>query len=154
MKRWRLWIFLVIGVAALALAVRHVRRVRLRQERDAHNREALRKYSQNLKPGSTRTIVKDYLRAQGTMFGERCCETGFHAYSVIVKVGDEDVPWFCSGWPVYVAFEFEVREPYNLPLPVNSDVRKKIEQHELEMFPGDSDVLQKVQLVSNGEGCL
>lgn len=142
----------VIGLATLVLALPGSCAQKVR--RDEHNQQELQKYSQDLKPGSTRKIVKDYLRAHGATFGERRCDPGFHAFAVLVKVGKEDVPWYCSEWPVYVAFEFQIEEPYNVPLPVDSGIRKKIEQHELELDPGDSDILQKVQLVSNGEGCL
>jgi hypothetical protein len=79
---------------------------------------------------------------------------GFHAFAIVVKVGEEDPPWFCSEWPVYAAFEFTIAEPYNLPLPVNSALRRKVEQHEMEMLPGEADVYTSVHLLSNGEGCL
>jgi hypothetical protein len=154
MRRWWLRIILVVGAASLALAVRNVQKVRVQKERDAHNQLELRKYSQNLELGLTRKEVKDYLQAQGTKFGERCCDEGFRAFAVIVKVGEEDRPWYCSEWPVYVAFEFVAIEPYKFRFPVDPEVLKKVRQYGLELSPVDSDVLTKVQLASNGEGCL
>jgi hypothetical protein len=160
MRYWRVWaVILLIGATSFALAVRHIRKVhvqkdRVQRERDAHNQAELLKYSQDLKVGLTRKDVKDYLRAHGTKFGDRCCDEGFRAFAVIVKVGENDHPWFCGEWPVYVAFEFTATGPPNVPFPVDPDVLNKIQRYNLQLLPGDSDVLTKVQLVSNGEGCL
>jgi len=68
--------------------------------------------------------VKDYLQAHGTVFRERCCYQERDAFAVIVKVGEEDVPWYCSEWPDYVAFEFAPTEPHKWQL-ADSDVLKK-----------------------------
>jgi hypothetical protein len=154
MRRWRLWIILAIGAVSVASAIRHVYKVNVQKGRDAHNQAELLKYSQALKPGLTRKEVKDYLQAQGKTFGERCCDQGFHAFAIIVKVGEEDVPRYCSEWPVYVAFEFAVTQPIKLPYPVDPGALKKIQRYNLELVPSEADVLQKVQLVNNGEGCL
>jgi hypothetical protein len=54
----------------------------------------------------------------------------------VVQVGEKDAPWYCSEWPVYVVFEFNATPPKPL------------------LKPSDSDVLKKVHLASNGEGCL
>jgi hypothetical protein len=147
MRRWRRWFIPVIGTATFALAVRYVYRT-------AHDSAQLGKYSQQLKPGLTRKEIKGYLQAHGTKFGERCCDRGFNAFAVIVKVDENFPPPFCSAWPVYVAFEFTVEPPYNLPIPVDADSLKKLQRKELEYFPGESDILTKVQLVSDGENCL
>ena len=50
--------------------------------------------------------VKDLLQGQGVAFIQRCCYEPNSAYSILVRVGEEDVPWYCSEWPDYVAFEF------------------------------------------------
>ena len=50
--------------------------------------------------------------------------------------------------------EFVATEPYKFRFPVDPEVLKKVRQYGLELSPVDSDVLTKVQLVSNGEGCL
>jgi len=67
----------------------------------------------------------------GVSFWERCCFEPHGPYSILVRVGQEDKPWYCSEWPDYVAFEFAYAGP-----------------------TGDSDVLKTVHLTSNGEGCL
>ena len=75
-----------------------------------------------LKPGLSRRQVKDYLQAHATVFGERCCYEERDAFAVIVKVGEEDVPWYCSEWPDYVAFEFAPTEPHKWsPLAIFSN---------------------------------
>ena len=79
--------------------------------------------------------LPENLQAHGTPFGERCCYEERDAFAVIVRVGEEDVPWFCSEWLDYVAFEFAPIELHN-------------------WRPADSDVLKNVHLVSSGEGCL
>ena len=50
--------------------------------------------------------------------------------------------------------EFVATEPYKFRFPVDPEVLKKVRQYGLELSPVDSDVLTKVQLASNGEGCL
>jgi len=94
------------------------------------------KYSQNLKPGATRKEVKDYLRGQGIAFGERCCYKPGAPFSILIRVGEEDSPWYCSEWYDYVEFEFATAEPLDW------------------VKPSDSDLLEKVHQTGNGEGCL
>jgi len=83
----------------------------------------------------TRQEVKDYIRGQGIGFTERYEPGG--PFSVLVRVGEEAAPWYCSEWPDYVASEFAIIEP-----------------HDWRSRPSDSDLLHKVHLTSNGEGCL
>ena len=110
-RRW-LWLILVIVAAVpLAIGVRYVYKKRLAAANAAAVHAALLKYSQNLKPGLTRKEVKDYLLAQGVGFMERCCYERGGPFSVLVQVGKEYPPWFCGGWPDYVAFEFAATEP-------------------------------------------
>jgi hypothetical protein len=98
---------------------------------------ALRQYSGIVTLGSTRRKVKEILRTQGISFGERCCFEPNSPFSILVQVGQEEKPWYCSEWPDYVAFEFSCTETPQCAF------------HILE-----SDVLKLVRLTSNGEGCL
>jgi hypothetical protein len=68
--------------------------------------------------------------------------------------GSAAIPWYCSKWPVYVTLEFSVTQPIKLPYAVDPGALKKIQRYDLELVPGEADVLQKMQSVSNGEGCL
>ncbi len=90
-------------------------------------------------PGITRETVEDYLKAHHMVFAERCCTEGWRAFSTIVKVGNEDVPWYCSDWPIYVLFEFTSAKQ-----EVGGTFAK----------PGTDDILSAIHLGSNGEGCL
>jgi hypothetical protein len=138
MKRWWLWLIVVILAAASSdLVIRQVKRKRRTAANAAAIHLALIHYEQNLKPGLSRKEVKDYLQAHGVEFGERCCNAPRDAFSILVRVGEEEVPWYCSSWPDYVSFEFiptEAQGPLSQPL--------------------NSDALKEVHLTSNGEGCL
>src|SRR5579864_6831531 len=117
MKRRWLWLIVVIVAVSSAIAVRFAYKKRRAAANTAAVQAALLNYSHNLKPGVTRKDVKDYLRAQGVGFGERCCEERGGAFSVLVQVGQEDSPWYCSEWPDYVAFEFAAIAPQGLRSP-------------------------------------
>jgi hypothetical protein len=134
---WRLWLVVVIVAVVAAVAGSYAYRTRRAAANRAAVQAAFLKYSQTLKPGVTRKAVRDYLTGQGIAFKERCCHEADGPYSVLVEVGKEDAPWYCSEWPDYVAFEFSTTQPL--------DSRSK---------PSDSDVLKEVHLTSNGEGCL
>ena len=138
MKRWWLWLIVaIIAAASSALAIRQVnKKKRITANADAIH-AALIHYEQDLKSGLNRKEVKDYLRVHCIGFGERCCNVPNGAYSIVVRVGEEEVPWYCSSWPDYVSFEFIPTETQASPFQ-----------------PVDSDVLNEVHLTSNGEGCL
>ena len=97
----------------------------------------LRRFSDMVPLGSTRRQVKEILRTQGVLFGWRCCFEPNGTFSILVQVGQEEKPWYCSEWPDYVAFEFSAIEA----------PRRGFDSLE-------SDVLKLVHLTSNGEGCL
>jgi hypothetical protein len=137
MNRRLFWLVVIIAVVSSALLVRSVVKTHRQQALDVANQSALLTYSQRLRPGLTRKNVEDYLRAQGTHFKEACCYGERNAFAVLVKVGEEDVPWFCSECPVYAVFEFTATPPPQL-LPK----------------PTDSDVLKNIHLASGCEGCL
>lgn len=142
MKRKLLWsttAFLVV-VCSLAAVLVHLSRQDA-QRRAAANRvvieAALRRFSEMAPLGATRRQVKETLRAQGVSFGERCCFEPNGPFSILVQVGQEDKPWYCSEWPDYVAFEFSSVETPRRAFDIL-----------------ESDVLGLVHLTSNGEGCL
>ncbi len=100
MKRWLLWIVLVIVAATWAIAVRSALKASAQKERETRYQSALQTYSQSLKPGLPRKEVEDYFRANGVNF-----ELG--ASADLVKVGQEDATRHCREIDVYVAFEFD-----------------------------------------------
>ena len=85
-----------------------------------------------------RKDVETYLRAKQANFSQTCCFEARGAFADLVKVGEEDAPWFCSESYVYVAFEFDATEP----------------QRPLSAPPNDADVLMKVQIERIPSGCL
>lgn len=138
MKRWWLWLIVVIlAAASSALINRQISKKKRITANTAAIHSALVHYQQNVKPGLNRQEVKDYLRANGIQFGERCCSSPSRAFSIIVRVGEEEVPWFCSSWPDYVSFEF-------IPTKAQGFTSE----------PLNSDMLKEVHLTRNGEGCL
>jgi hypothetical protein len=133
----RLLLVVVIVALVSASAGRELYRKRRAAGNYAAVDAAFLKYFPESQAGVTRKEVKDYIRDQGLAFVERCCYAPAAPFSVLVRVGEEDSPWYCSEWPGYVEFEFVISQP--------SDLTAK---------PSDSELLDKVQLTSNGEGCL
>lgn len=137
MKRWRLVVIVLIVVGSAAVALRYVRKAEAKKKREAYYQSALQAYSRNLRPGSTRREVDGDLLAKGIGFLHASwLEERQSALADLVKVGEEDAPWFCSGHSVYVAFEFAATESHPL------------------WEAWDSDVLGKVRIYSQLESCL
>uniref|UniRef100_Q029G8 Uncharacterized protein n=1 Tax=Solibacter usitatus (strain Ellin6076) TaxID=234267 RepID=Q029G8_SOLUE len=142
MKRKLLW-----GTAAFLAAVSSIAAISLhlsgqaKLRRAAANRlvieSALLRFSEKVPLGATRKQVKEVFRTRAISFQERCCFEPNGPFSILVQVGKEDKPWYCSEWPDYVAFEFSATAtPHRV----------------FEIL--ESDVLKLVHLTSNGEGCL
>ena len=131
-----LWILALIVVLSTVIVLRNTIKENSRKKRAAANQLALAAYAQNLRPGLIRTNVEKYFRVQNTIFIQRCCYGDRSAFADAVIVGEEDAPWYCSEWPDYVIFEFAGTKPgWGFP-------------------PSGSDILKKIYLTSNGEGCL
>ena len=135
-RRW-LWAVAMVIAVSTGIAVRYTQNKKRAAANAAAVESSLLKYSHDLKPGLSRKDVRDYLQTQGITFRERCCDEPGSPFSVLVQVGEEDSPWYCSTWPDYVAFEFTSGETH----------RSGIEA------PNSEDVLKKIHVVSNGEGC-
>jgi hypothetical protein len=114
------------------------------------SRAALLKYSRGLAPGVTRKEIEEYLRTRHTSFNRRCCIESHDTFSDLVIVAEEEAPWYCSAWPIYVAFVFA------LPPGRAEGGGQETRVRTLGSFPSQeqSGVLQKVELTSNGEVCL
>jgi hypothetical protein len=110
-RRWLLPIALLLAVVVAALVVRRLSQERAQRKREATYQSALRSYSKDIRAGMTRKQVEDYLEARNVKFRQMCCVDASHRFSTnvyddLVRIGQEDAPWFCSEKNVYVAFEF------------------------------------------------
>jgi hypothetical protein len=138
MKRWRLAAVMIVIVLS-GIAFRYFWLEKAAQKREINYQLALAKYSKEFGPGTSRTDVEDHFRQEKIEFGEMCCVEGknaYTAYSDLIKVGQENPPWYCSENYVYVAFEFTATEPHQL----------------VEAHPSDS--LRKVSIFRQLSGCL
>ena len=98
MKRGRLALVLVlVSLGPLAGCV----------ARRAH--AAVLSYSQDIKPGMTRKVVKDYLRANKIQFSQMCCVEGVRKHSLddVVRIGTMHFPVPCGDTDYLVAFVFD-----------------------------------------------
>ena len=116
----------LIVVVFSAFAIRYVRSKRAEKKREAAYQSALSAYSKDLRPGMTRKDVEDYLRAKGIQFQRMCCIEERSAAADLAKIGQEDIPWFCSENNVYVAFEFAATEPHEYWIDSDSDTLKRV----------------------------
>jgi len=112
--RWPLkMIFVVLALFIVGTGTRFAIKKRAAQKREAAYQSALSEYQRVLRPGMTRKEVEDYLRAKNADFSQMCCVNVVtsnspkrHTWDDLVKIGEEEHPWFCSEHFVYVAFEF------------------------------------------------
>src|ERR1019366_1336990 len=121
MSKRSLLLLIVVGVfaALCGVALRHALGQRAIQKREAAYQRAvsyqslLHSYSEVLKPGMTRNEVEAFLRGDGVsffIFFPRWLAED-HAYADLVKIGQEEHPWYCSEQDVYIAFHFIATEP-------------------------------------------
>jgi len=134
MRRWYFYLAIVIGVLVVAFGVWHAVQERARQRREVEYQSTLRSYSEALKTGMSRKQVEEYLSAKKLPFGQLCCVSvkefsrGVHdnAYDDLVKIGQEDAPWFCSENNVYIALQFLGSQKDSLPGAEPSDRLKDV----------------------------
>lgn len=133
-KRWLIFIAAVVIALVSAGAVRSHLKTVAREKRERGYQVALRTYSQALSPGLTRTEVERYLHAKDAdFFVEFGPFGGSYGSADLLRMGQETAPWYCSEQDVYLAFEF-------------SDAEKDKQNA--------SDVLEKVEIYRQYEGCL
>ena len=106
MKRWLLLMLVVIVAISLAVAFRSYVKSEAKKKREADYQSALQAYSHDLRPGLTRPQVENHLRSKGAPFTQMCCVDERSALADLVKIGEEDHPWYCSEHYVFLAFEF------------------------------------------------
>ena len=139
MKRWPFWTLgAVVLVVLTSLAVRHAIWQAGAQQREADYQDALRAYSSTFKVGTNRIDVETHLRRSGRHFLQSCCmESGSSGpMDVLVNIGQESAPLYCSEHNVYIGFQFVAAEPRKFPTA------------------RDTDTLRAVRLYHRLEGCL
>jgi hypothetical protein len=111
MKQWLRPVLVVVVAGLFLLGIRYELKKQAQKRREATYQSELRSYSQALKPGTKRKEVEDYLRSKNPDFSQMCCvepsdSAKRHTWDDLVKIGEEEHPWFCSEHFVYVAFRF------------------------------------------------
>ena len=127
MKRW-----VAIGLASVVIATASILVYRLLAKRAQQNRETtyhavLRAYSTVLTPGMKRAAVEKYLSSKGDTFSQIWnVERNYGTADDIVKIGQEDGPWYCSRENIYIAFLFISAEDPRLQQVTDSDTLRGV----------------------------
>src|SRR4051812_7104080 len=113
MRRWSL--ILVVAILLVVIPLGFVLRARHQSARRVEMREAvyqsvLRSYTSVLTPGMSRREVLTHL-TQRSFFHQ---SSGGMASFTLVKIGEEENPWYCSEQSVYVRFGFKPADPSKL----------------------------------------
>ena len=142
MRRWHLYLATtLIAVLLVGLYVRRFFDERAQRRREIEYEKVLRSYSVVLKTGITRKQVEDYLSAKKVSFRQTCCVSvkefskGVYdnTYDDLVKIAQEEAPWFCSENNVYVAFQFLGSYKNSISGAEPSDILKDVSvYHRLE----------------------
>ena len=119
----------VLIVAGLfAFGLRYGLEKQVRRRREAAYQSAVRSYAQVLKPGMTRKEVERYFRAKKLDFRQLCCvdakDYAKGSWDDLIKIGDDEAPWYCSSANVYVGFQFTGPGEFNGMYPGADDLDK------------------------------
>src|SRR5882762_4215796 len=106
MKQWLRPVLVVVVAGLFLLGIRYELKKQAQKGREATYQSELRSYSQALKPVTKRKEVEDYLRSKNLDFSPMCCvepsdSAKRHTWDDLVKIGEEEHPWFCSEHFVY-----------------------------------------------------
>jgi hypothetical protein len=137
-RRWLLLTAAIVLSIGVGLSIKSLFARRAPRERQTQYAAIVRDYSEVLKPGKSRREVEAYLQLGHHPIRQMCC-LGVHrsAYADIVKIGQEQPPWYCNNYNMYVGFEFDSTDAQGSVLEAR-----------------DSDKLQDVILFPWLEECL
>lgn len=93
-------------IAFFYLSKKHPVSPELENNSEAAYQASVQNYAESLKLGVTRKNVETYLSTSGVGFERMCCIEQHGAFADLVRIGQEQHPWFCSENYVYVAFQF------------------------------------------------
>jgi len=117
MKRILLLLLVLLVGTLFGFGVRYEIKKRAREKREVAYQLALRSFAEVFKPGMTRKAVEDSLRANTHEFRQTCCvdmkEYKKGSWDDLVKIGEEDAPWFCNYTAIYVGFQFTGHEKFD-----------------------------------------
>ena len=142
--RWPLRLIVIaLALSIVGVAVPYELKKQAGKRREAGYQTTLQSYAEVLKPGMSRKEVEDYLRAKNMPLRQMCCvEAGTmsdrSSLDDLVKIGEENAPWFCSENNVYIAFQFADHE----------------RRHGVGFTTDDLDRLKSVTVYRWLEGCL
>ncbi len=133
-RQWKWWLWgalAFLGAATAIATVRYEHEKRAQRQREATYERALHSYSDVLKPGTNRKEVEDYLHERDIGFRHMCCVDrrtySLGIYDDLIKIGQEDAPWFCNEKNVYIALQFTGQSRADpTPEAVPSDTLKTI----------------------------
>ncbi len=97
----------------------------------------LQYYSKILKPPMTRNKVEDYLDSKGIRFTKNYCCMDEQSTAILIELGKEKSPWYCSEYTVYLVFHFSAPYPRQ---PMSKE--------------GGQDLLKEITLNKELSGCL
>jgi hypothetical protein len=112
MKRIILLLLVLAVIGLVAFGLRRRLAINAKHNREATYEERLRSLTEALKPGMTRKQVEDYFHVTNGEYSET---DNRQSFDELVKVGQEDHPWYCGENNVYIAFQFndyEKQSPY------------------------------------------
>ena len=98
----------ILGAVIMILAAVAAGRWWKEQAREARQlayQSALSACARDLKPGLTRKSVEAYFHTSRIGFEKICC-LGQHYQADLVKIGEEDTPWYCGPEYLDLVFEF------------------------------------------------
>jgi hypothetical protein len=170
----KLKIFTVLAVVVTLIAgfawANSKKKALQQQEREAHYHALLETYRLDLKGISDRKHIEAYFHAKTLNYHKLCCvsskrvSAGETVYDELIKVGEEEVPWYCSEHNVYIAFEFDkapiwaVSAKKDAKLISNKKPSAKTgPDKECKSIPprdDGNDVLTKISIYPMFEGCL
>jgi hypothetical protein len=128
MKHWRSAL-LLLALVFCAVLIRSIWKCRAAQQREIAYQSALATYAKRFGSGENRKTVEDYLKEKRIEFGQMCCverRESHTAYADLIRIGQEDAPWYCSENYVFIAIEFDAAEPNQLVLAQPSDSLKNV----------------------------
>jgi len=116
MRRWQILIVAIVFIGIFVGAFQWYR-LRAQRKRNALYQSTLKAFSGEFPPGVTRKIVEDHLRTKGIPIERELGPGSLDTLSDIVVIGYDPTPWFCSSWPVYIAFTSQRHKNTSGPRP-------------------------------------